>query len=143
MTWKVLSEGIVCTHVKYESGISSGLFFLFIIKVKFFKSRSNFKAKVWHQVNNYGTKWKVLLQWSHVWNMKALSLPVWKIWQRFKFFNRIPNFKVKETRGPGALYRAQEYNQQSCTIFLYIKITHCRLNTSPNWKIWKKISWNV
>ena len=40
----------------------------------------------------------------------------------------------KQTRGPGALYQAQEYHQKSCNVFLYMKITQnkCRWNTLPH-----------
>ena len=48
-------------------------------RLKFFKSRSNFKVKV--------TRY-----------MKALSLPVRKSWPRLKFFKSRSNFKVKVTR---------------------------------------------
>ena len=42
--------------------------------------------------------WKVLSQGIHMCNMKALSLPVWKLWPRLKFFKSRSNFKVKVTR---------------------------------------------
>ena len=42
--------------------------------------------------------WKVLSQGIHMCNMKALSLLVWKLWPRLKFFKSRSNFKVKVTR---------------------------------------------
>ena len=54
------------------------------LRLKFFKSRSNFTVKV----ENYGTMWKVLSQWLHIWIMKVLSLLVWKLWPRSKFLSR-------------------------------------------------------
>ena len=47
---------------------------------------------------NYGTKWKVLWQGIHICNIKALSLLVWKLWPKLKFFKSRSNFKVKVTR---------------------------------------------
>ena len=51
-----------------------------------------------HKVKYYGTMWKVLSQWIHIFNMKSLSLLVWKLWPRLKFFKSRSNFKVKVTR---------------------------------------------
>ena len=50
--------------------------------------------------------------------------------QKFSFFS----YDFYETRGPMAFYRAQEYNQQACSVFLYMKKTQnkCRLNTLPH-----------
>ena len=54
-------------------------------RLKFLKSRSNFKVKV-HLVKKYGMMWKVLSQGIHLWNMKVLSLVVHnKLWPRLKF----------------------------------------------------------
>ena len=41
--------------------------------------------------------WKVLSQGIYMCNMKALSLLVWKLWPRLKFFKSMSNFKVKVT----------------------------------------------
>ena len=38
-----------------------------------------------HEVNNYGTMWKVLSQGIHMCNKKALSLLVWKLWPWLTF----------------------------------------------------------
>ena len=59
-------------------------------KVKVFKSRSNFKVKV----TRSKIKRKVMWKGVHMWNMKTLSLLVWKLWQRLKFFKSRSN-KVK------------------------------------------------
>ena len=56
-------------------------------RLKFLKSRLNFKVKV----TNYGTMCKVLSQWKHICNMKALSLLVWKLWPRLKFLFKPPD----------------------------------------------------
>ena len=55
-------------------------------RLKFFKSRSDFKVKVTtHEVKNYGPMRKVLSQGIYMCNMKALSLLVRKLWPRLKF----------------------------------------------------------
>ena len=41
-----------------------------------------------------GTMWKTLSQGIHLCHMKALSLLVWKLWPRLKFFKSGSNFKV-------------------------------------------------
>ena len=50
-----------------------------------------------HKVKNYGTLLKVLSQGTHKCNMKALSLRIWKLWPRLKFFKSKSNFKIKVT----------------------------------------------
>ena len=50
------------------------------------------------QSKNYGTTWKVLSQGIHIWNKKALSLLLRKLWPRLKFFKRRSNFKVNIIR---------------------------------------------
>ena len=79
------------THVKYESPVSNGPMF------KFLKSRSNFKVKVTRQ-KHYSMLWNGLSQGIHMWNMKALSLTVYKLWPRLKFLKSMSNFKVNVTR---------------------------------------------
>ena len=66
-------------------------------RLKFFKSRSNFKVKVTRS-KNYGTMWKVLSQGIYICNMEALSLLVRKFWPRSKFFKSRSNFRVKVMR---------------------------------------------
>ena len=48
-------------------------------KVKIFQKYIKLQGQS-HKVKYYGTKWKVLSQEIHMWNMKALSLLVWKLW---------------------------------------------------------------
>ena len=51
------------------------------------KSRSNFKVKVtWSK--NYEITWKVLSQRVHIWNMKAMSLTVHKLWPRSRLLGQ-------------------------------------------------------
>ena len=51
--------------------------------------------------------------------LKTLNTCMYK-----KYLNPIPPPPQKKTtRGLGALYLVQEYNQQSCTILLHMKIT--------------------
>ena len=63
------------THVQYESSISSGK--KVMAKVKVFQKKVKLQGQG-HEVTNYGTKCKVLLQGIHMCNMKALSLLVRK-----------------------------------------------------------------
>ena len=82
--WKILSLGI---HMGNMNALS--LVRKLWPRLKFFKSRSNFKVKV----KNYGTTWEVLSQATHMCNMKALSLMVRKLWARLKFLfthTRVP-----------------------------------------------------
>ena len=90
--WKVLSPGIHMCNMKS--------LFLLVRKLwsrlKFFKSRSNFKVKV--------TRSKLTVPCDrschkeYTCNMKALSLLVRKLWSKLKFFKSRLNFKVKVTR---------------------------------------------
>ena len=80
-----MSQGIHMCNMKALSLLVGKLW----PRLKFFKSRSNFKVK------NYVTMWKVLSQGIHICNMKALSLLVRKLWPRLKFFKSRSNFKVK------------------------------------------------
>ena len=82
-------------HVQYESPISSGK--KVIAKVKIFQKWVKLQGQG-HEVKNYGTIWKVLSQGIHMCNMKALSLLVRKLWQRFKFFKCRSNFKVMRSK---------------------------------------------
>ena len=80
--WKVLSQAIHMCNMKALSLLIRKLW----QRLKFFKSRSKFKVKVKvTRSKNYGSKWKVLSQGIHMCNMKALSLPVIKLWPRSKF----------------------------------------------------------
>ena len=75
MMWKVLSQGIHMWNMKVLSLVVHKLW----PRLKFLKSRSNFKVK------NYCMMWKVLSQGIHMWNMQVLSLVVHKLWPRLKF----------------------------------------------------------
>jgi hypothetical protein len=46
----------------------------------------------------YGSNIKVLSQVNSIWNTKALSLTIQKIWPKWKFLKSGSNFKVKVTR---------------------------------------------
>ena len=70
------------THVKYESPISYGS--KVMIKVKVFQNVGQ-RSRSRSQGQNFGTDGKVLSQGIHMWNMKALSLTVQKLWSRLKF----------------------------------------------------------
>ena len=50
------------------------------------------------KVKTYGIMWKVLSRRNNVYNMKALSLVVWKLWPRLKFFKSRPNVKVTRSK---------------------------------------------
>ena len=56
-----------------------------------------------HWVKNYVMVWKVLPQGIHMWNMKALSLMVYKLRARLKFL----------TRGLRAFYHSPDNQQQT------------------------------
>ena len=65
-----------------------------MVKVKFFskvgqKSRSRSRGK------NFVSNRKVLPQEKHMWNVKALSLLVEKLWPRLTFFKSRSKVKVK------------------------------------------------
>ena len=91
--WKVLSQGIHMWNMKVLSLTVHKLW----PRLKFLKSRSNFKVKV--------TRSKIMA-WCErschkeytceVW--KSLSLTVHKLWPRLKFLKSRSNFKVKVTR---------------------------------------------
>ena len=53
--------------------------------------------------------WKVLSQGIHMWNMKALSLMVQKLWLRLKFLKSRSNLKVKVTRS-----KIMVWSERSC-----------------------------
>ena len=66
----------------------------------------------------------MLSQGIHMCNMKALSLLVWKLWPRLKFFKRRSNFKVKITRSKNygtnvkGLVRRNTHMKYESSIFL-------------------------
>ena len=82
------------TLVQYESPISSCK--KVMAKVKVFKKKVKLQGQD-HKVKNYGTNRKVLSQRIHMCNMKALSLQVRKLLQRFLFTHPTPT----RTRTPG------------------------------------------
>ena len=84
MMWKskVLSQGMHICNMKAIAFLVWKLW----PRLKFLKSRSNFKVKVTRS-KNYGMMWKVLSQGIHLWNMKVLSFAVHKLWPRLKFLS--------------------------------------------------------
>ena len=62
--------------------------------------------------------WKVLSQGKHMWNMKAPSLKVHKLWPRLKFFKCRSNFKVKVTRSKIMVWCERScYKKYTCEIY--------------------------
>ena len=101
--WKVLSQGIHMCNMKALSLVVRKLW----PRLKFFKSRSNFKVKASSQATVFesvfyslhterGSRRRTKIPWLatmrsrsqgiHMCNMKALSLLVRKLWPRLKFF---------------------------------------------------------
>ena len=58
-----------------------------MVQVKFFQKQVKSQGQG-HEVKNFGSNRKVLPQEIHMWNMKALSLLVQKLWPRLSFFQK-------------------------------------------------------
>ena len=71
--------------------------------------------------------WKVLSQWIHMCNMKALSLKVWKLWPRLKFFKSRSNFKVKIY---GTMWKVLSQGIHMCNM---------KASSLLVWKLWSRL----
>ena len=61
-----------------------------MIKVKILKKKVKCEG---HKVKNYRMSWKVMSQGMNLWNMKAQSLSIYKLWPRLKFLESRSNFQ--------------------------------------------------
>ena len=51
-----------------------------MVKIQVFQKKV--KKGEGHKVKHYSTKWQVLSQGIYMWNMKDISLKIYKLWQR-------------------------------------------------------------